>query len=66
MVAYMLIMALIPVFKPWQHDVQWEVDSDDDAGYDSRLYLKADIVSGVVWARERVGGGGLGWQPSVD
>lgn len=56
-VAYILILTLIPVFKPWQHDVQWELDNDEDAGYDTRLYSKADIVSGVVGGREGVGGG---------
>lgn len=44
-VAYVLVLALIPVFKPWQPEIVWQYDSRDDFGDDETLYSTAGIVS---------------------
>ena len=47
MAAYVLVLALIPVFKPWQRDAQWDFDDESAAGDDEHMYANMDIVSEV-------------------
>lgn len=55
--AYVLILALVSVFKPCGRDVQWEPDNGHYADDHEHRYSKEDIVSEVVGEK---GGSGRG------